>query len=525
MSFLAYFQFREEDPTKQMVIWGGLRPISWQIIVDVLALFGFSFSAFRRPSKSNAAFLLVTFLLTILLSGNLTNRWTIIFPMTPFMLLQTLRLMTCKKWIHRIIFVLSALLIIVSGVFSVLFPAVELPPLHDAPYNVGVVDLFLPVAFEYKTIIDDAKFVCPVGQDHVSVRILYPTLDEPGFVPYLRPDTSDAFCDETMIAGAPPPLKGFGWMLHTWKLIQTKAKKYAQPLDLASGLPIIAFSHGLGGNADLYAFQTTALASHGYVVVVVDHSDGSAPVVPRKNGSPLLRNDSHVAIHEIEGRISLFRSHRRTMTEYRADELLATVQGIVGLNENNIVELERHNVSFIGKLNVNEIHYMGHSFGGATSFHAARKRPPTSVIAHEPACDWIPDGTRASLFNSERLAESQVDYTYWKVDAKDDLSASVHDHDMLILYSSEWQKKKWGGVDALLDMYERGRFGPPGGVSKVAVIAGAHHNEFSDTCMLTPLWLARATGLTGERNPLDTALEIHEHTISFLKAISSRRRI
>lgn len=160
---------------------------------------------------------------------------------------------------------------------------------------------------------------------------------------------------------------------------------------------------------------------------------------------------------------------------------------------------------------------MGHSFGGATSLHAGRKRPPTSIIAHEPAAEWIPDGTRASLFDQKRLAGSQGNFTYWQVNANDDLSTSIHDIEMLILYSSEWALKKWGGVDVLSDMYARGQFGPPHGSSRVAVIDGAHHNEFLDTCLLTPVWLARATGITGKRNPIETAEEIHAYTISFLK--------
>lgn len=49
-----------------------------------------------------------------------------------------------------------------------------------------------------------------------------------------------------------------------------------------------------------------------------------------------------------------------------------------------------------------------------------------------------------------------------------------------------------------------------------AVIAAMKHNEFSDMCMLTPLWLARGVGVTGERNPIDTAREVHDRTRVFL---------
>lgn len=502
-----------------MVIWGGLRPIFGQVVIDTLSLFGFSVTVYTKDPKFSSGTLVTTCSFTMLASGNLTNRWTIIFPMIPIVILHILRQATSNNIIHRIIIVFSSFFIVMAGLLSVLFPAVELPPLRNAPYNVGMVDVFLPISFELPTSMDNAvEDICPRGQDHVSVRFLYPTLEESGYIPYLRQETSDVFCEETMIAGAPDPLKRFGWMLHTWKLTQIKAKLHAEPLQLDLGLPIIVFSHGLGGNADMYAYQTMALAAHGYLVVVIDHSDGSAPVVPRKDGIPLRRNDSHVELLEMEGKLELFRRHRRVMTEYRSEEFLAAVRATIALSHNNIDELERYNVSFVGKLKVNEIHYMGHSFGGATSLHAARKLPPASIIAHEPAAEWIPDGTRASLFDQQRLAGSQGNFTFWQVHENDDLSISLHDIEMLILYSSEWQEKNWGGVDALSDMYARRQFGPPNGSSRVAVIEGAHHNEFSDTCLLTPVWLARATGITGKRSPIETAEEIHSHTISFLKS-------
>ena len=68
-------------------------------------------------------------------------------------------------------------------------------------------------------------------------------------------------------------------------------------------------------------------------------------------------------------------------------------------------------------------------------------------------------------------------------------------------------------------MHQKGRLGLAGGLSDFAVIKEAYHNEFSDMCMLTPLWLARGTGVTGPRNPLETAKEIEERTWKFVSSI------
>jgi platelet-activating factor acetylhydrolase len=244
--------------------------------------------------------LITTSFLTILLSGNLTNRWAIIFPMIPLLVLQLIRRVVGSKnkyYISWILGSLSILLILIAGALSILFPAVEFPPLESSKYNVGVVHLFLPVNnLQYSTTIEEEAhgFVCPIEQDYLTVRILYPTLEEGGRIPYLRPETSHAYCEETVRYGAPPPLRKYSWMVHMWRLTQLQAKEHAQPLDVEENnkMPIIVYSPGLGGNAEMYSYQTRSLAANGYVVLVVDHMDGSASVVLRKDGTMLRRNES-----------------------------------------------------------------------------------------------------------------------------------------------------------------------------------------------------------------------------------------
>ena len=82
--------------------------------------------------------------------------------------------------------------------------------------------------------------------------------------------------------------------------------------------------------------------------------------------------------------------------------------------------------------------------------------------------------------------------------------------------------KQWGESHILEEMHQKGRLGPKQGVATFAVIEAAHHQEFSDMCMITPLWLARGTGVTGTRNPLDTARDIEEQTWKFVDAVLSK---
>jgi hypothetical protein len=272
-----------------MVVWGGLQPIVAQVVVDVLVLTGFGYVAWTKPSATSTMVMVAVACLTVALSGNLTNRWTVNFPMIPVILFQGIRRVSSWKWLSVIIGILSVLLILMAGALSVFFPSVELAPTINSKFNVGVADVFLPV-----TIIEDKSFseTCLTRdpQDHVTVRLLYPTMDPPESLPYLKTETAEAFCEETMKYGAPPALRKFNWMLHNWRLTRLEGKLHATPLE--GPFPLIFYSHGLGGNAEMYSYQTRALAAQGYVVVVLEHADGSAPVVRKKDGSLQRRNES-----------------------------------------------------------------------------------------------------------------------------------------------------------------------------------------------------------------------------------------
>lgn len=73
-------------------------------------------------------------------------------------------------------------------------------------------------------------------------------------------------------------------------------------------------------------------------------------------------------------------------------------------------------------------------------------------------------------------------------------------------------------------MNEKGQLGSQESISHFAFVQDAHHQEFSDMCMLTPLKVARATGATGKRDPSDTAREIEERTWEFVTAVMNKKK-
>lgn len=528
----------------------------------------------------------------------------------------------------RIIGISSGFLLLTAFSLTILFPAVELPlPGTSDDYNVGIVDLFLPkIEWEMSSSGPATPLSYSYGDtafnpgsypnEHYAIRILYPSsaavytapVDWFGrpteqrqkrrsweWIPYLRPDLSHAYCEVNMQQGAPPPLKSFGWFTHYWNLIKLPAQYHiplpgdgyscatTYPSDTQL-LPMIIYSPGLGGSAETYSYQTLSLAARGFVVVVVEHGDGSLAVVPRKDGSAFRRADDGVSQDWDNGNRERHLRGRRAMTEYRADEIIAaTLYMSEVLNRTHTPELQSKGVSFRGRLDADAVHFMGHSFGGVSVLHAAHKIAamkaaaaagsattemktksfllprPRSVVAHDPASDWIPDSTRRSLFDVERLKDSTANHTYWtRTEAATTAatnvgnyeeegqqsqqprppiaSFSIHDFDLFLLFSHEWGHRNWGGISVLQDMHQRQVFGRTtskksnnnGGknelvsVSRVDILDSAHHIEFSDLCMITPTWLARSVGMTGTKSPLETAKDIHTRTLNFLMEVQGQ---
>ncbi|GKY92893.1 hypothetical protein MPSEU_000258300 [Mayamaea pseudoterrestris] len=461
----------------------------------------------------------IPYVLAMLTAGP-TNRWPLTFPMVPLLVLQALRYVPSveHRWSTVLIMSLSMLLIALAALLCVLFPPLKLPAIHG-PYRVGVADLFLPVK---------AGDPCNSGGEdaipsHVSVRLLYPTMDESnGGIPYLNPALAKVYCLQTMVFGAPSMLKKCGWFLHYWRLIRVPIRKNAALLTGDSTkLPVIIYSHGLGGSSEMYTYQTMSLASQGYLVLSINHSDGSAPAMMLHDGSVRLY-DHNVAKLWSSQDYSTYVRRRRGQADYRAREFLAAVEAFLALDARDNVDLVKAGLSVRDRLDKSNVVFMGHSFGGATALVAATRRPNIvrGVVAHEPAVDWMTDDARKSLFSDSVMMDLTQKYTggtggYGKA-TKTDCKGSTNPHDLLVMYSKEWQDKNWGESKIVEELYRQGRLGRPKGTSNFQVVDDSHHMEFSDVAMLTPTWLARATGQVGKRSPFDTAADIERATIAWL---------
>jgi pimeloyl-ACP methyl ester carboxylesterase len=480
-----------------------------------------------------------------------------------------------SRWLHWLLTILCALCVALCAALCILFPAVELP-LVDGPFAVGAIDFFIPLGRTIVATELNAMETCSLDgkgdmdlatscerptdanepQLFVPARLMYPTLPSRQSriassalwpildgVPYLNPSTVLEFCRHSMHYAAPPPLNRWGFILHTWRLIRLPLRRSAPLLSTAdsatAAYPLVVYSHGLGGTLDLYSYQTMILASHGSLVLSLTHTDGTAPVVPQPDDRDPVRHNREVMALWQQGLSVDYARARRRQTEHRVREFIAATEFLHQLRTSDVSESMSSSPpdwlplddlrSLLAGVQINHTTFIGHSHGGVTAITAANRRPDLvqAVVAHEPAMDWAPDDCRRSLFQSKRILQDtafplQYDggtggFEEPATDANH--SSSIHDLDLLIMNSNQWVEKGWGSAALFVTLFHHGFVGRPNGHSRHVVVANATHNEFSDTSMLTPLWLARPTALAGPRNPIDTAAEIATHTLLFLDKV------
>merc|ERR1712226_1472680 len=274
-----------------------------------------------------------------------------------------------------------------------------------------------------------------------------------------------------MRLGAPEPLQDFSWMLHTWRLTHIQAKQHAKlvPQNITKQFPVVVFSHGLGGNMDIYSYQTLSLAAKGSIVILLNHLDGTGPVVKTKCGHEVLFDKTIAQLDWKIGDVI-----RRNQTNLRATEVLVATDAVLDMNQEDTDEIRQAGISFRDRLAVNHVTAMGHSFGGAAAFTAAQRRPQLyqAVIAHEPATAWMPDLTRKAFFAKSRLEGVELigDMGSGFLDKIDDVydnnitrthendnslaaASDMVDHelfpnlDTLVLFSHEWREN--GGASVI----------------------------------------------------------------------------
>ena len=186
-----------------------------------------------------------------------------------------------------------------------------------------------------------------------------------------------------------------GWVLRFAKLPR-RVVRGAPPLSHTAGgdggWPLVVFSHGLYGCAAGYSALCAELASHGSVVVAIEHKDGSAVYTETDDGDAMAYTVPDESQGGREAQQAVRTAEVRGVLE-RIGEVTAAVAGEEGMARNEGVEGVEVVDAPLRLDTSGGVTLMGHSFGGSTALRTAAEIEASggpiairAVVASDP---WI----------------------------------------------------------------------------------------------------------------------------------------
>lgn len=216
---------------------------------------------------------------------------------------------------------------------------------------------FAPLSGEYQVGAIQTRL-----PDSISCQIHYPAdasarKGKQPFVPYFRPRAMEGMAD---YSGTTPA------MMKVLSLKRHPCLMNAEPLMPQTKFPLVLFSHGLGGSLEMYTQLCQQIASHGYVVVAMEHQEGSGAYAETPLGQPILYarpDDTPYSRQKVL-------NFRRPFLEQRVEETTQVLDSLLNQNNQNRPEVQK----IMKAVDLSKgISFLGHSFGGATLVLAAQK--------------------------------------------------------------------------------------------------------------------------------------------------------
>jgi dienelactone hydrolase len=189
----------------------------------------------------------------------------------------------------------------------------------------------------------------------LMVKVYYPAVDDAS-KPY-----ASYFHDQRELPGL--LATGYnlpGFLFSHFPLVKTHSKDDLAVSDASARYPVILFSHGGGTSMETHTAQGEDLASHGYIVVLIDHSYvSSATVFP----------DHVVTARDATTNFNLQGEPVAIINQIMADDARFVIDALEAMDAGSL------DSPFAGRLDLDHIGAMGHSLGGGMAYNLAFKEP------------------------------------------------------------------------------------------------------------------------------------------------------
>ncbi len=291
-------------------------------------------------------------------------RWQMIplYVLTPLLAISSLtKLFGTNDW-KPIASYLTVGLVALATALPILLPVPRIPT-PSGPFQVGT------RSYEF---LDESRQEIYSGKDEprrFMIQVWYPATVKASDVRAPWMDNAEVFA---------PAIAGFfklpSFFFDHLTLTSIPAYTHAEVASADETFPIILFSHGWNGFSSQNAGQALELASHGYVVVGLQHTYGAMTTV-FPDGSVAPNNPK--ALPE-DGKDPNYEEVAQVLVNQWAGDMAYTLDQLAAWNE---AEAD----PFFGKLDLERIGVYGHSTGGGAAIQFCGTDPRCdSVLGMDP---------------------------------------------------------------------------------------------------------------------------------------------
>lgn len=286
-------------------------------------------------------------------------RWQMIpvYVLTVFLTVHALAIRPESTGLRAIVSYSSLILLGISTALPILLPVPSIPS-PSGPYSVGTRIYELTDAAR-KEIYSGKDDTCPgtalaarcQGARRFQIQVWYPADVGPAdkLAPWMT--RADVFGPAIAAYIDMPP-----FFLDHLALVKTPAYQDAQVTPSGEGYPVILFSHGWNGFNAQNTGQAIELASHGYVVVGVQHTYGA--VITVFNDGTIAPNNPSALPRGVPN--DEYEAAAQTLVKQWSDDLAYALEFIETQNRDS-------NGPFHGSMDLSRVGVYGHSTGGGAA--------------------------------------------------------------------------------------------------------------------------------------------------------------
>lgn len=387
------------------------------------------------------------------------------------------------KRIYKVCLSAAALFFLsISAFLSVAMPVLNLPAPTGA-YRVGTQTFHFIDAARDESLTEDGK-----DKRELMVQVWYPASDSEKTGALLFPEDRDVFGKYIREYSKRLNLPAF--VLDYWKYMRTNSVDKAQLLPSDQPYPVVVLCHGMGTGRVLHASQAENLASHGYIAIAADHTySTTATAFPDGRITGLETSMNIKNMGEIDAKVGLIWEKD---VEFLTDQLEK-------INSGEIVK------GFEGKIDLDRIGIMGHSFGGSVAYNAVNMSGRIKAGINM-------DGTLFELGGSRRMHRPFMFITNDTYEKRMEIFKKpvVTDADLALAHLT---RENYAILKPIMDE-EREILDDIVGNQGISIrVEGTEHYNFTDFQLFSEL--LGATGMTGKIKGGRGAAIINRYVLDF----------